>query len=399
MRNPEIISVNSKIVRSLNRAMILNLIRENQPISRVTIARISGLNKSTVSSIVNDLLKEELIYEQVSDDQGIGRTPINLYLRLGRYYAGAINIDTSSTRFAIADMDGSIVGTTSTSTNPADPEKFIEFCIDKVKELASNHGIKKLEALGVSVAGIVDSRQLRINFAPNLGWEKFDIGDVIKKKCPEIPNIAVDNDAKSSALAELWFGKHDVDLSNFVFLSIGPGIGSGIVVENKLLEGESHASGEFGHMTLFGDGEECVCGNTGCWEAYASERAAVKRYIKKTNRQQNDALEVIFQDIIDLALEKDEIALEIIRETGKYLGYGISNIIRSIDPHAIILGGKIIRLWDVIYPEIMQIVEEKAFWGNNKVNILPTSLKIRPRLLGAATLAIKTIFDDYKITA
>ena len=111
-----------------------------------------------------------------------------------------------------------------------------------------------LKGLGVSSTGIVDSNNLKINFAPNLGWENVDIGAVIKSKCPEIPNIAVDNDAQASALAELWFGKHEIDLSNCVFLSIGPGIGSGIVVENKLLDGVSHASGEFGHMTLFHEG-------------------------------------------------------------------------------------------------------------------------------------------------
>lgn len=123
----------------------------------------------------------------------------------------------------------------------------------------------------------------------------------------------------------------------------------------------------------------------------------MKRYVKRVNRRSDQTLDVIFQDIIDLAKDGDEISLEIIQENGKYLGYGISNIIKAIDPHAIILGGKIIQLWDVIYPEIIKIVDSMAFAGNKEIIILPTSLKIRPRLLGAATLAIKTIFDDYKI--
>ena len=144
-------------------------------------------------------------------------------------------------------------------------------------------------------------------------------------------------------------------------------------------------------------GEQCTCGNLGCWEAYASERAAVKRYVKRAVREYDEKIDVIFQDIIDLARDGDEISMEIISENGKYLGYGISNIIKALDPHAIILSGKITQLWDVIYPEIIKVVESRAFVGNKQINILPTSLEISPRLLGAATLAIKTIFDDYKI--
>lgn len=398
--NSNIISVNSKVVRSVNRAMILNLIRERQPISRVKISRLTGLNKSTVSSIVTDLLNEDLIYEKLTEDQNIGRNPIDLYLKLGKYFVGAVNIDSATTRFAIADIDGSIIAKSSIPTESTKPEDFVEYCMDKLFELCSENGIDNLEAIGVSVAGIIDTKNLIVNFAPNIGWENVNIGAIIRKKCPDVKNISVGNDAKSSALAELWFGNHDLILSNFVFLSIGPGIGSGIVVENRLLEGEYSASGEFGHTTIFEDGKECVCGNYGCWEAYASERATVERYISRVNKNSNETVDVIIQDIIELAKQKDKIAIETLQETGRYLGIGISNIIKSIDPHAIIIGGKIVRVWDLIYPEIIDIVQKRAFFGNSKnINILPTSLKIRPRLLGAATMAIKTIFDDYKITA
>ncbi|MBU1101755.1 MAG: ROK family protein [Bacteroidetes bacterium] len=398
--NSNIISVNSKVVRSVNRAMILNLIRERQPISRIKISRISGLNKSTVSSIVSDLLNEELIYEKMKEDQNIGRNPLDLYLRLGKYFVGAVNIDSATTRFAIADIDGSLISKSSVPTESSNPEGFVEFCMDNLLGLCEKSSIKNLEAIGVSITGIVDSKNHIVSFAPNIGWENVNIGAIIRKKCPEISNVSVGNDAKSSALAELWFGKHDLNLSNFVFLSIGPGIGSGIVVENRLLEGEYNASGEFGHTTLFEEGNKCVCGNLGCWEAYASERATVARYISKVNNNSGKSVDVIMQDIIELALNKDKVALETLQETGRYLGIGISNIIKSIDPHAIIMGGKIIQVWDVIYPEIIEIVQKRAFSGNAKnINILPTSLKVRPRLLGAATMAIKTIFDDYKITA
>ena len=395
-----LITGNAKVLRGINRGMILNLIREKQPISRINIARLTGLNKSTVSSIISELLKEDLIYEQVNQDQNIGRNPINLFLKLGKYFIGAINIDASLTRFAVVDIDGSVKGISSIETNSKDPEKFMDKCVSELLTLCKKHNITHLEGLGVSIAGIVDPENLIVNFAPNLGWEDFNIGEALKKRLPHVENLAIGNDAKSSALAELKFGDHALDLSNYVFLSIGQGIGSGIVVENKLMNGEFQASGEFGHMVIFEGGEKCTCGNNGCWEAYASDRAIVNRYIAKKPTRHEHVVDFIAQDIIDLAKDKDEVAIEILKQTGYYLGLGIANIIKAVDPHAIIIGGKITQVWDLIYPEINAVVKQRAYFGKKKnINILPTSLKTLPRLIGAATLAIEEIFDGYKITA
>lgn len=393
--NNEVISFNSKAVRNVNRAMILNLIRVKQPISRASIARATGLNKSTVSSIVADLLKEEIIIEQFTNEPNIGRNPIALSLKLGKYCIGAINIDSSLTRFAIADIDGSILGSSFIDTNSGNPEQFIKCCLQELDKLCRETNIQNLEGLGVSIAGIVDSENLIVDFAPNLGWEDFRIGECIKKTWPGIKILAVENDAKSSALAELWFGTHGIDLSNFVFISIGPGIGTGIVVEKKILNGEFHASGEFGHMVIFEGGELCVCGSHGCWETYASDKATVKRYVMRKHGKINQPIDLMVDDIIALAAKNDEIACEVLTQTGYYLGLGIVNIIKAIDPHAIIVGGRIIQAWDIIYPEIAHVVKSRTFFGKKKnILILPSSLSVRPRLIGAATVAIKEIFDE-----
>lgn len=368
-----------------------------QPISRTKIARLTRLNKSTVSSIVNDLLNENLIKEQKTSDPNVGRNPLDLSLKLGKYFIGAISIDAALTRFAITDIDGSVLGTATIDSQPQDPEKFLSQCLTELNALSKQLNIQSLEGLGISIAGIVDSNNLVVNFAPNLGWENFDIGNVIKKLWSDIKILAVGNDAKCSALAELWFGTHQFDLSNFVFLQVGPGIGTGIVVEKKLLDGEFHASGEFGHNVLFEGGEPCLCGNNGCWEMYASDRATIKRYINKLGGLLNQTITIDY--VIDAAYKNDSIARDVLKETGYYLGLGITSIIKIIDPHVIIVGGGIVRAWDIVYPEIDQVIKKRAFYGKNKsISILPTTLHIRPRLLGAATLAIREIFHDYQIT-
>lgn len=393
------ISGNAKVVRNINRAVILNLIREKQPISRIEIARLSGLNKSTVSSIVSGLLGEGIIYEEVETNQNVGRNPINLFLQLGKHFVGAINFDSPLSRIAIADLDGSLKETATIETTLENPELFVKHCVTELFKLRARLRLAHLEGIGVSVAGIVDPLRAAVMFAPRLGWEDFELGKVLQESCPDEGTIVVDNDARASALAELWHGKHDLDLSNFVFLSVGPGIGTGIVVGKNLIHGHSFASGEFGHMTLFEGGELCACGNYGCWEAYASDRATVRRYLARKQQEQPSGRPMLLQEVIErAALKQDTIAREVLLQTGHFLGMGIADIIKALDPEAIIIGGKITNAWEIIYPEIMQTLATRAFFGKKRtIHILPTSLKVRPRLLGAATLVVKELFSDYRI--
>lgn len=398
MIDENIITGSSKVVRNVNRSVILNLIRTNEPISRATIAKMTGLNKSTVSSIVLDLLEEEIILEKAAFDQNVGRNPINLYLNMGKYIIGAINIDSVKTYFAIVEIDGSVLDTSFILTKHKNPKQFIKQCLNELEKLYKKHNIDHLEGLGISVAGIVYSKIHEVHFAPNIGWEELNIGEIVRKYWPDIKILMVENDAKCSAVAEMWFGTHKTNYTNFVFVSLGIGIGTGIVINNNLIDGEYHASGEFGHIILFEEGELCNCGNRGCWETYSSDKATVKRYIERRKGSLGENPDIMVEDIVDYAKQGDKTAIEVLTETGYYIGLGITHIIRAIDPQTIILEGAITKAWDIIFPEIINILEKRAFFGKKgKITILPTSLTIRPSVLGAATLAIKEIFNDYKI--
>lgn len=401
MRNPaaKVIGGNAKVLRSINCSGILNIIREQQPISRVQIARITGLNKSTVSSVVTELLEDDLVYEELVQDANVGRNPLKLRLKLGRHFVGAINIDSARTRFAIADIDGSCLQTTSIKTEPENPDLFLKKCIQKLESLHRKSASGRLEGVGVSVAGIVDSRAEKVIVAPNLGWREVPIGKICRERLPDDTYFKVENDAKASALAELWFGKGNThNLDDFVFLSVGVGIGAGIVIEHKLICGNFHAAGEFGHTVIIDNGKRCICGQNGCLEAYASDRATVQRFNERIKDQGNAISETKLQNIISKAQKNDADAIAILGETGRYLGFGIATIIKAIDPPAIVIGGRIVQAWNIIYPEIMQTVKERAFFGIERdIDIIPSSLTIRPRLLGAAALVFREIFNGYRI--
>ncbi len=389
-RTVQVTNFNSKVVRDLNRSVILNIIREQQPISRARIAELTNLNKSTVSSIVESLIKERLLHEQAERTQSVGRNPINLRLRTGTHLFGVIYFDSVTTKLAVVDIDGTIKKTVDRPTEAGHPEQFVARCLRDLSGLVHGNGSPGLTGIGVTVAGIVDSAQSKVVFAPNLGWDDLDLEKVIRDSCPDVSNIALENDAKASAVAELWFGHHDVTLSNFVFLLVDRGIGAGVVVDGRVLYGESHAAGEFGHMTIIEGGEPCACGNAGCWEMYASDRATVKRYADEKHLNGQRAADLSLDDVIEAGKNGDSSALEVLKGCGYHLGLGIANIVKAIDPSAVIIGGRITGAWDIIYPEIMKILTQRAFFGKKGVtSILSTSLAAKSPLLGAAALAIK----------
>jgi predicted NBD/HSP70 family sugar kinase len=394
----QVTTFNSKVVRNLNRSVILNLIREAGPISRVRIAELTNLNKSTVSNIVADLLEEQLLREEVGKGGSVGRNPINLHLRTGNHIFGAIYFDSVTTKLAIVDIDGTIKMSVDLETETARPERFVNVCLERLDALRNQFHFPPFTGIGVSVAGIVDSALSKVVFAPNLGWDDLDLATIIRDCCPDVGIVALENDAKASAVAELWFGKHDLDLSSFVFLLVDRGIGAGIVVDKRVLYGESHAAGEFGHMTLIEDGDPCSCGNAGCWEVYASDRATVQRYVTAKQIDPARSPRISMDDIIEQSKDHDPVPRKVLVESAYYIGLGVANIIKSVDPQAIIIGGKITQAWDIMYPEIMKTLKKRAFFGKQgETRILPASLPTPP-LLGAAALSIRKFFTDYRVT-
>jgi len=385
----QIIGGNSRLVRSINRSTI----------SQADISRITRLNKSTVSSIVFELLEANLLEEEFVQDNNVGRNPVQLSLKLNSYFVGAINFDTNIIRIAILDIDGKISVQKEFVPSKITPEECVKESMSKLALLKKQLGIEFLEGIGVTISGLIDPKTGYVLVASNLGWKEVNLGDLFRKYQNGSKIIRFENDAEASALAELWFGSGEItQYANFVFLSVGAGIGSGIVINRKVIEGVSYAAGEFGHITIFENGKRCVCGGEGCWEAYASDRATGKRYLEMKNIKEYDKAFFKIQDVLNAAQNGDELAINALKETGKFLGIGIANVIKALDPPAIVIGGRILQSWDLIYPEIMEGLSKRSFFGLEKqVKILPSSLTERPRLLGAATLALEDFFTDYKI--
>jgi predicted NBD/HSP70 family sugar kinase/predicted transcriptional regulator len=277
-------------MRDINEAIVLNLIRDKQSVSRVEIACKTGLQISTITVITKRLIKKGLVHEQGVAPSSGGRRPRLLALRAEKACVFGIDIGVTKTTLAIGDFNGSIIHREILATGRR-PQPFLNKLIDKIEHLVeSQEDGFEFEGVGVSATGVIDSANGKIIFSPNLGWKDVDIQAIFERRLP-LP-IYINNDARSSALAEVWHGngRHTGSL-NLVFVTVNEGVGTGIILNGQLFRGSSDGAGEFGHLSLDHNGPSCNCGNRGCWELYSSDRATIKRFLElseKIKQPQND---------------------------------------------------------------------------------------------------------------
>ena len=274
--NPDLIPGNHSNVRRINRNVILNIIRERQPISRVVISGIIGLTKSTISNIVNELIAEGLVQEMSVAESTGGRKPTLLKMASAGIISGAICIHREKTLLGLSNLDGNILQKQIIDTRRENAEDFIEKCGQELKAMLESLSYTRFLGLGVSVPGLVRNRDGLILLVPRLGWRNV-AAKLILDKMFDVP-VFVDNEANVEALAHLFYGRENEQHGNFVQISVGHGLGVGIVLNGNLLRGTSTSSIEFGHTVINEEGILCSCGNRGCLEAYTSETATIEKY-------------------------------------------------------------------------------------------------------------------------
>jgi len=205
--------------------------------------------------------------------------------------------------------------------------------------------------------------------------------------------VQIDNDANAAALAELWFGRPEIrHVRDFIFVLVEDGLGTGIVFDGQVYHGMAGAAGEFGHMTIGEDGPvACAAGSHECWEAFASERAALARYKKTVGGAANS---ISFRKLIDYGLQGEKQASAALQATAYYLGLGISNLLKGLSPEAVIIGGEISRAWPIISTQLTDTVNESSICrGLPSARLIPSTLGEDPRLMGAVSLVLAGKFS------
>ena len=376
-----------KTSRDINRQIVLNYVRERGPISRAEIAQVTALQRSTISLIVDELKDDELI-EEVSGESSGGRPPILLSLRTAYPVAIGVDVGTARTVVATSDLAGRVLEQEEFTTDP-DADKTIRNIVTSIRKLTNAHS-SAIEGIGVSLPGLVDAAT-GASFVPHFKWRNLPIEAQLRKAL-QLP-VKIDNDANAAALAELWFGRPEVrEVRDFIVVLVEGGLGTGIVFDGQIYRGEASAAGEFGHMTI-GTGAPiaCAAGSRKCWEAFASERAALARYAKLAQGT-NGKGDISFSQLADRALRGERIARLALKETAYYLGIGIGNLIQGLAPQAVIIGGPITQVWSLISEEVKNGAQESFCRGLPSTRIMSSMLGTQPTLMGAISLVLASKF-------
>jgi N-acetylglucosamine repressor len=383
-----VIIADQMLVKKMNQKVLLNEIVSNSPVSRARLSEITGLNKSTVSSQVNTLIEKNLIFEIGQGQSSGGRKPVMLVFNKNAGYSIGIDIGVDSINGILTDLKGNIVLNQYHHLEKPSLDKNKDVLFSMIKDLTnqipdSPYG---LIGIGLCVPGLVNTEQ-KVIFTPNIEWNyELDLKSLIEKEF-QVP-VFIENEANAGAYGEKVFGAAK-NYENIIYVSVGTGIGIGIVINNDLYRGVNGFAGEMGHLTIDFNGLKCSCGNRGCWELYASEKALLHTF------QNNDTI-TSYQELINLANQNDPDILMALQNFGFYLGIGLTSILNTFNPQAVIIRNDIVEALPMVLNSIRNSILSRS---NDKLNnsheLLLSSLGKNAPALGTSSIAIEHFLEKF----
>lgn len=396
-------------LRNLNKSIVLKIIYIKGPISKSNLSELSSLSRVTITKIIDDLIKEELILLKSKGESTGGRQPYLYEFNYNNFSTIGIDIGESEIRGIVADLKGKIIYEKVSKFSKEMHKNRVNVVIEESAKLIeylqkqSNIVLRKLIGVGISFPGTVDPETGEIYDSPNLGG----IGLLLKKlfykkiKC-KVP-LFIENDANAGAFGEYWFGAgKDKDFLLYIFA--GEGTGCGLVIDGKIYRGLNHAAADIGHTIIDINGRKCRCGNYGCVETFTSYSSIVRRFEERVKQwgesssmsikeENNNNIEKV-NEIINEAKKNDQLSLKIIEETGRILGFASLNLINLYDPNILILGGRLSTADKLIMDPLEKIIRERAK-NIQKRKLIITRSKLEPNscALGVVALAINDFLN------
>jgi predicted NBD/HSP70 family sugar kinase len=377
-------TASSEVVRDINRRIVLNLVRTRHPISRADLARLSGLQRSTISLIVEQLIEESWVLEGPTGRLPRGRRPTFLRLNDERVIIG-VDIRPTQTTVALADANGKFTSQ-EVMVTAADPKSASDALVESIQRIMAGCRRKKIEGVGISLPGRFNQTADRLVFAPNLKWRDFDLRTPIVKATGL--EVELENAANACVLAAVWFDRMD-ECKNLVVVTVSEGIGTGILANGQLIRGLTGMAGEFGHVPLDPEGPVCGCGSRGCWEVFASNRAALRYYFESGSAPSDLA----FTDLLSRADHGDGRAVKAVDTMAHYLGRGMRMIVAGLAPERIIVVGDLTRAWHRFGPVIEREVEDQVLPGGCAPRLVPAHEDGMARLRGTVALVLQKHFS------
>lgn len=393
-------------VRRHNLALVLALLSDEGPLSRATVASLTGLTRSTTSTLVTDLLERGLVRELgVNVGQRVGRPATLIELDGTGLAAIGMELNVGALTTTVVDLGGRVLLEGRRPLHSAE-RPLGELVGEVLHEIADVRGKIgddiDIIGLGLAVAGLVDSQTGVVHVAPNLGWHDEPVGEQLHRALAPtdlhpVP-IVIDNEANFGALAEHSRGRAD-GVDDFVYVLAEHGVGGGVISGGRLISGANGYAGEVGHMTLVRGGDRCGCGSRGCWETLIGLPAMLRSAVP-------DVAEAVIADdllspedkvavVVERARRGDRIAVTALDELGEWFGIGVGNLVDVFNPRLVVIAGALAEVAEWIVPAAMRVLARGTVAANAAgCEIHTSSLGHRAASLGAALTCIERVHAD-----
>lgn len=398
-------SVDHATMRDMNLSLILNTLYAQAPLSRAALANLTGLNKATVSSIVKELLEQAMLRETGTSGTSteVGRPAINLQLNPTAGYFIGVEIGVGFISIITVNFGIEIVARRYESTlNYYNQEAIIARLLFLLKE--SMQQIRKTQrplfGIGIGVPGLVDITSGTLLFAPNLGWQDVPLRSLVEDEL-NLP-VYLANEANLAALGESSFGAGQ-DCNYLLYVSSGMGLGGGVILNGRLVEGATGFAGEVGHMLVERNGRRCNCGSRGCWETVAGQKALFRRVEQALTAGQSswiasqidaDFNKLSIPLIVKAAQQADPVAQAALQATAEWLGLGMASLMNIINPQRVILGGPMSAAHKQLLPVIRQTVAANSWhWVQDKVDIVPAAHGQDAAVMGGVAIVYRDVLN------
>lgn len=375
----------------------MDLIRfAGRGISRTDLADQMGLTRAAVTIIINDLISNGIILNTESRSTASGRPPVALEINPNQGMVAAIDMGAMHLSAALGDFSARILEEIEVPFHvDMGPEEGLQEADNILKELLQKRGLSTadLSAIGVGVPGPVIADKGMVMAPPIMpGWDRFPIRATLEQKWGTA--VTLNNDAELGALGEWAYGAGRGE-KNLAFIKVGSGIGAGLIINQQLYGGNTGSAGEIGHLTVDENGPLCACGNHGCLEAFAGGHAIASQARKLVTSGKRTLLSeksldtITARDVAEAARRGDLAAQEIIKRSGTFIGIAIAGLINLINPSAVIIGGGVAQVGDLLTAPIRQAVRERSLRASeHSVRITTAMLGRRSSLMGALVQAI-----------
>jgi predicted NBD/HSP70 family sugar kinase len=377
-----------------NRARVLRLLRRHHRLSRSEIAQRAGLSEASVSRIISELAHRQLVVEEGLGRSTGGRPAVHLRLDTEHHRAVGVDIHTWETRVSLGALNGRILDSAFFRT-PADPAEALDAVAGQIETLLADSGGRRVEGIGVSVRGLINSRDGVVEHGNDEHWMKVPARERLEARL-QLP-VYVENNVRAAAYAEYHYGSPDVrDAHCLLFVKIDEGLGVSMMLEGELFYGQHMAAGEFGQMVIDDQEGSARHDRPGCLEKLANDTAICERYRSQNGTGRAAAggdVTTRAKQICHLALSGDQAAVKALKETARYLGVGISNIVWGLDPDAVIIDGTLTEAWPLVDTVIRdQFADGREFLNFRNLLLRPSALEGRAAITGAAALSFRSLF-------